>query len=63
MNDELCGVDCGGETQALSREDNGGVDANHFTARIDQRAAGVARIERGVGLNHVVDKPTGLRTQ
>ena len=39
------------------------VDADHFAARVDQRAAGVAGIERGVGLNDVVDQPPGLRAQ
>ena len=34
---------------------DGGVDAHHAAAAVGERAAGVARVERGVGLDHVVD--------
>ena len=33
------------------------VDSDYFTARVDERAAGIAWVERGVGLNDVVDQP------
>ena len=32
------------------------VDADHRAARVEQRAAGVAVVDRGVGLDHVVDR-------
>ena len=36
------------------------VDADHFAGGVDQRAAGVARVDRRVGLDHVVDRhPVG----
>ena len=56
--DELGGVDGDREADALGGLDDGGVDADHLAARVDQRATGVARVERGVGLNHVFDQPT-----
>ncbi len=42
-------------------QDHGGVDADHVAARVDQRPAGVAGIERRVGLQHVVEQAAGLR--
>jgi len=33
------------------------VDADHFAAHVDQRAAGITRIDRGVGLNEIVIGP------
>ena len=41
------------ETNPLSGIDDGGVDANHATPRIDKRSTGVAGIECRVGLNEV----------
>ena len=35
------------------------VDPDHPAARVGERAAGVARVERGVGLDHVLDHPAG----
>ena len=52
-----------GKTEPLGRQNDRGVDADDFAERVDQRTAGVARIERGVGLNHVVDQPAGLGTK
>ncbi len=34
---------------------DGGVDADHVPAAVRQRAAGVARVQRGIGLDDVVD--------
>ena len=48
-----------GEAEALGREDDGGVDADDFAAGVDERAAGVAGVEGGVGLDDVVDEPAG----
>jgi hypothetical protein len=42
--DILGRVDGDGETDALRRQNDGGVDANDFAARVDQRPAGVAGI-------------------
>ena len=61
-HDELGGVARYGKAQALRRQDDGGVDADDFAARVDQRAAAVAGVEGGVGLDHVVDqRPPTLR--
>ncbi len=38
---------------------DGGVDADDAPEAVGQRAAGVARVERRVGLDHVLDQPTG----
>ncbi len=40
-----------------------GVDADHAALGIDQRAPGISRIERGIGLNHVVHQSPGARAQ
>ena len=48
-----------GKANALGRLDNGGVDADHQGAAIDQRTAAVARVESGVGLDDVVHQVTG----
>src|SRR5438105_1305972 len=55
--DELGGVDRDREADALRGLNDGSVDPNHLTPRVDQRATRIARIERRVGLNHVFDKP------
>ena len=52
--------DCKAET--LTGKD-GGVDADDFAARRDQRTAGVPGVERGIGLNDVVDQASRLRAQ
>ena len=40
-----------------------GVDADHAPARVEQRSAGVAGVERRVGLDHVVDREAARRGQ
>ena len=58
-NDCLGGVhgnrkpDAGGLVGAVICDQRG--DADHLAARVQQRAAGVAGIDRGVGLNRVLD--------
>ena len=37
------------------------VDADHFAAHVEQRTARVARVDRGVGLHHVVGAAVGDR--
>ena len=44
-------------------QDHGGVDADDLAAGVDQRAARVAGVERGVGLDHVVDQAAGARAE
>src|ERR1035441_7552475 len=58
--DVLGRVNGDGETDALGRQDDGSVDADHFAARIDQRPAGIAGVQRGVRLDDVVDEPPGV---
>ena len=52
----LGGTDGNGETDSLGRGDDGGVDADHPAASVDEGAAAVAWIQGGVGLNDVVDQ-------
>ena len=56
-------VDGGGEADALRRHDGRRVDAHHLAVGGDQRPAGVAGVERGVGLDHVVHLPPGPGSQ
>ncbi len=51
------------EADALRAGDDRRVDADHLAMRRHQRTAGIARIERRVGLNQVVDQPAGARAQ
>ena len=55
------GGDC--EADALRPGDDCGVDADHLAVRSDQRSAGVAGVERGVGLDHVIDHAAVVRAQ
>ncbi len=59
----FCGVDRGRETDSLRKRDDRSIDADNFAARVDQRPSGVAGIERGVGLNHIIDQPPIARAQ
>ena len=52
--DEFGGVDADGEAEALRGHDGRGVDADDLAARVDERAAGVAGVEGGVGLDDLV---------
>src|SRR5258708_37858233 len=52
------GVAGDGETDALGRPDDGGVHPDDAAVRVDQRTTGIARIERGIGLDDVVDQTT-----
>ena len=56
-DDELRGVRGDRETQPLRAGDDGRVDADDFAARVDERPAGIPRIQRRVGLNDVVHQP------
>ena len=46
------------EADALRALDDRRVHADHLAARGDQRPAGIAGVERRVGLDHVVDQPS-----
>ena len=48
-------VDRDGEADALAAAGDGGVDADDLAARVEQRAAAVAGVDRGVGLDEVVE--------
>ena len=49
------------KADALRAADHRGVDADDSASRRHQRAAGIAGIERGVGLDHVLDRPAAAR--
>ena len=61
--DVLRGVDPDGEAQALGRQDHRRVDADHLAARVGQWAARVARVDRRVGLNHLVEQAAVPRAE
>ncbi len=54
-DDPLCRVDRRRETDGLRAGDDRRIDADHLARRVDERASGVAGIQRGIGLDHVVD--------
>ena len=58
----LGGIDRDREAESLTGQ-NGGVDADYVAVRVDERAAGVSGIERGVGLDDVVHQSPRLRAQ
>ncbi len=65
---QLCGhefgrVDPHRETDALRREDDRGVHSDDLAPAVRERATRVARVERRVGLDHVVDQAAGHRAQ
>src|SRR5215510_3495909 len=47
-------IDGSGKTDALATRDNGGINANHLAAHIEQGTTTVARIDRGIGLDEIV---------
>ena len=51
------------KADALRAHDHGGVDADHLAARGHERPARIAGIERGIGLDHVLDQAAGFRAQ
>src|SRR5205807_113484 len=56
-------VDRDGEAEPLGRPDDGRVDADHLTAAVHQRTAGIARVEGGIGLDDVIDEMAGYAAQ
>src|SRR5436309_12413422 len=61
--DKFCRVDADGKADALRRQYDRGVDADHLSARRHQRSPRITGIQRGIGLNHVIDQPTGRRSE
>ena len=58
---ELRGIAGDRKADALRAADDRGVDADHLGAGGHQRSAGVAGIERGIGLDDVFDGPAAHR--
>ncbi len=48
-----------GETDVLGRTEDGGVDPDDLAVGVEQRPAGVAEVDRGVGLDVVLEAPRG----
>src|SRR5467141_985846 len=61
--DELRGVDSDGEADSLRGQNDGGIDPDHFSARVHERAPGVARVQRRIGLDDVVDETARLGSE
>ncbi len=59
--DDPVGRGVHGDGQAETDARDGRVDADDAAVRVGQRTTGVARVEQGVGLDHVLDQP-GRRT-
>src|SRR6267142_1090575 len=57
------GINAGCKTDRLRAWNDRGVDADHLRRRVDQRPPRVARIERRVGLDHIVHQAPGLCAQ
>jgi len=58
--DMLCGIDAERKANALRGQNDSGIDADNFAARIDQRSAGIAGIQRRIGLDDVIDEPARI---
>src|SRR5215472_17797888 len=61
--DELDGGRRDRKADPLRHADDRRVDADDLARRGDQRPAGIAGVERRVGLNDAVDQPAGPRAQ
>ena len=59
LGDELSGGRRDREADALGGKDDGSIHADHCSGRVHQRAAGIARIERSIGLDDVVEQSPG----
>src|SRR5947209_15687880 len=59
---KLRGIGSDSEADTLSTHDGCGIDSNHFAARTHKRSTRITRVERCVGLNHVVDQTASTRT-
>ena len=59
---ELCGIDAHGEAKPLGGQNDRRIDADNLASKNDQRPAGVARIQRSIRLDDVIDQPAGFGT-
>src|SRR5215217_2109813 len=57
-HDKIRRIACYRKADALGPRNHGCVDPDHLTLGGDQRTAGVAGIERGIGLDHIIDQAT-----
>ena len=60
---ELRGVHTNGKAETLSTHDGGRIHTHNLAIGSHQRSARVAGIERGIGLDDVVDQTTGVGPQ
>src|SRR5437764_12273931 len=51
------GIACNRKADALSAEDDRGIDTDHPALPVDQRPARIAGVECGIGLDDVIDEP------
>src|ERR1051326_7807629 len=61
--DMLRRIDGNGEADSLRGQNHRRVDTDDFPARVDERPAGIAGIQPGVGLDYIVDQPSRLRAK
>ena len=57
------GVGCNRKADTLGAHDQRRVDPDNLAMGGDERPTRIAGIERGIGLDHVVDQPPGARPQ
>jgi hypothetical protein len=56
-------IDRYGKAYSLGRENDGCIHSDDFTLGCHQWSAGIAGIQGGIGLNHIVDQVAGLRSK
>lgn len=57
---ELGGIAGDGETNPLGRENDRRIHADDLALRIDQRTTGISGIQCRIGLDDIVNQPSGL---
>src|ERR1700686_288270 len=60
---EFCSIDPNRETDSLCRQNRRRINSDNLATRVDERAAGVSRVQGGVGLNDILDQATRVRAQ
>ncbi len=60
---KLRGIDADGKADSLRRQNRRRVHPDYAPRRIDQWPARVARIQRRIRLNHIINQPPGVRPQ
>src|SRR5579862_200928 len=61
--DKLRRIDADREADSLRRQDRSSIYSDYAPCGINQRSAGIARIERSVRLYDIIDQPAGVRAQ